>query len=61
MLFRSESLARVFNFVTVDAEQSIGEQHHTLRKLFRECEQQPWSDSNLDAFTEWLALRGGSA
>src|SRR6188474_2251922 len=41
-----ESLALIFNFVTVDAEQSIGEQHHALRKLFRECEQRPWSESN---------------
>lgn len=56
-----ESLALVFNFITVDAEQSIGEQHHAIRQLFRDCERRPWSDWNLDAFTEWLAIRGGAA
>ena len=53
-----ESLAVIFNFVTIDAEQPIGEQHHTVRKLFREGEQRPWSDWNAEAVAEWLALRG---
>src|SRR5215467_3914516 len=56
-----ESLAVIFNFITVDAEQSIGEQHHAIRKLFRECEQRRWSDSNTDAVAEWLMVRGGAA
>ena len=51
----------IFNFITVDAEQSIGEQHHAIRKLFRDCEQRPWSDSNADAVAEWLMMRGGPA
>ena len=38
-----ESLALVFNFITVDAEQSIGEQHRQIRELFREGERRPWS------------------
>ena len=54
-----ESLALIFNFITVDAEQSIGEQHHSIRRLFRECEQRPWSEWNTDAFAEWLAARQG--
>ena len=29
-----ESLALIFNFITVDAEQSIGEQHRQIRELF---------------------------
>src|SRR5204862_1670938 len=29
-----ESLALIFNFITVDAEQSIDEQHHRIRELF---------------------------
>ena len=49
-----ESLALVFQFVTVDAEQSIVEQHHQIRRLFREGERKPWCDWNLDAFAEWL-------
>jgi hypothetical protein len=56
-----ESLAVIFNFITVDAEQSIGEQHHAIRKLFRDCEQRAWSDSNADAVAEWLLMRGGPA
>ena len=42
-----ESLALIFNFITVDAEQSIGEQHHQIRELFREGERRPWSEWNL--------------
>src|SRR4029077_21233482 len=29
-----ESLALIFNFITVDAERSIADQHHQLRALF---------------------------
>ena len=29
-----ESLALIFNFITVDAEQSIGDQHRQIRELF---------------------------
>src|ERR1051326_3768978 len=37
-----ESLALIFNFITVDAERSIGEQHHLIRRLFLEGRQRPW-------------------
>src|SRR5688572_8178810 len=53
-----ESLALIFSFLTVDAEQSIHEQHTEIRRLFREGEQRPWSDWNLDAVVEWLAMTG---
>ena len=53
-----ESLSLIFNFITVDAEQSIGEQHRKIRQLFREGERRPWSDWNADAVAEWLALAG---
>ena len=56
-----ESLALIFNFITVDAEQSISEQHHALRKLFKECEKRPWPDWNVDAVAEWLMMRGGAS
>jgi dTMP kinase len=56
-----ESLALIFKFITVDAERSIGEQHHQIRQLFREGEQRPWSDWNADAVAEWLATGGGAA
>ena len=54
-----ESLALIFHFITVDAEQSINEQHRQVRKLFLESQQRPWSDWNMDAVAEWLANRGG--
>jgi dTMP kinase len=53
-----ESLALIFNFITVDAEQSIAQQHYRLRELFREGEGRPWSEWNLDAVAEWLSLHG---
>ena len=53
-----ESLALIFRFITVDAEQSIHDQHREIRTLFREGEGRPWSDWNLDAVVEWLAMRG---
>jgi dTMP kinase len=51
-----ESLALIFNFITVDAERSIAEQHHHIRALFREGERRPWSDWNVEAVAEWLRL-----
>jgi len=53
-----ESLALIFNFITVDAEQSIAEQHRQIRALFLEGQQRPWSNWNVDAVAEWLALGG---
>jgi dTMP kinase len=52
-----EALARAHAFVTIDAEQPIGEQHHTVRQLFREGEQKPWHAENVDAFVEWFRLK----
>jgi dTMP kinase len=51
-----ESLALIFNMITVDAEQSIGDQHRQIRQLFLEGQQRPWSAWNADAVAEWLAL-----
>jgi len=53
-----ESLALIFNFITVDAEQSIAEQHRQIRDLFIEGQRRPWSAWNVDAVAEWLALSG---
>ncbi|MEQ1870581.1 MAG: dTMP kinase [Vicinamibacterales bacterium] len=52
-----EQLATRFKFVTVDAEQPIGDQHHAIRKLFRQSEARPWSVENTPAYVEWLATR----
>lgn len=53
-----ESLALIFNFITVDAERSMSEQHFHLRELFRQGESRPWSEWNIDAIAEWLSLDG---
>src|ERR1700730_5257029 len=53
-----ESLALIFNFITVDAERSIGDQHRQIRELFLAGRQRPWSTWNVDAVAEWLALQG---
>src|SRR5712691_7663453 len=49
-----EPLALIFNMITVDAEQSIGEQHRQIRQLFLEGQGRPWSAWNTDAVAEWL-------
>jgi dTMP kinase len=54
-----ESLALIFNFITVDAEQSINDQHQQIRKLFRKGEERPWSDWNADAVADWLSYQDG--
>jgi dTMP kinase len=53
-----EALALIFNFITVDAEQSITDQHLSIRRLFREHEHRPWSDRNLTAVADWLGAGG---
>jgi len=53
-----ESLALIFNMITVDAEQSIGEQHHLIRRLFIEGRERPWSEWNEEAVAEWLQQSG---
>jgi len=54
-----QSLATIFNMITVDAEQSINDQHHQIRRLFLEGMERPWSDWNAEAVAEWLAITGG--
>jgi dTMP kinase len=53
-----ESLAIIFNMITVDAEQSMSEQHYKIRELFRQGAGRPWSDWNAEAVVEWLSLNG---
>ncbi len=52
-----EALALIFQFVTIDAEKSIHEQHKLLRKAFEQAERRLWTEWNADALTEWLDLR----
>jgi dTMP kinase len=50
-----DSLADIFKFTTVNAEEGIAEQHGRLRQLFQEGKQRTWSPWNVEAFAEWLA------
>ena len=56
-----KSLALIFNFITIDAERSIRDQHAELRRLFRESEARPWSDWNAEAVAEWLRGAAGDS
>ena len=53
-----EALAQIFQFVTVDAEQSIfrSTPPHP-RGLFLANQRKPWKDHNRKALTEWLGHR----
>ncbi len=50
-----EALALIFKFVTLNAEQSIYEQHRAIRQLFRESQRRSWAEWNVEAVLEWLA------
>ncbi len=52
-----EALALIFQFVTIDAERSIHEQHKVLRRAFEQTERRKWTEWNTEAVTEWLDLR----
>src|SRR5439155_2298292 len=54
-----EALAVIFNFITIDGEQSINGQHQQLRTLFREQAQRPWQQWNVEAIADWLSLGHG--
>ena len=50
-----EALALVFRFITIDAEQSIHEQHRQIRELSQQAERRPWAEWNVEALVDWLA------
>jgi dTMP kinase len=49
-----ESLALIFQFVKVDAEQSIFDQHRLVRGLYNSGQRRPWAERNQEALLEWL-------
>ena len=55
-----EALAKVFQFMKVDAKQSIYEQHRTVRQLFMTAERRSWAEWNTDAVLDWLSIRTGT-
>ncbi|MGE5359314.1 MAG: dTMP kinase [Bacteroidales bacterium] len=55
-----EAFALIFQFVTIDGEQPIYEQHRRIRALFEEGRRRPWGQWNMEAVVEWLQ-NGGTA
>jgi dTMP kinase len=53
-----EALARVFQFVTIDAEQPINEQHRQIRERYQHAERRRWHDWNVEAVSDWMRARG---
>ena len=53
-----DALALIFEFMTIDAEQPIYEQHRRIREAFTADARRPWAKWNIEAVTEWLALAG---
>lgn len=49
-----EGLSTVFQFITIDAEQSIFDQHHAIRERYLKVQRRPWTEFNAEALKEWL-------
>ena len=51
-----EALSIIFNFITIDAEAPIYDQHLIIRKLFQESRERPWPEWNEEAITDWALM-----
>jgi len=51
-----EALAVIFNFITIDAEKPIYDQHLLIRKLFQESRERPWPKWNEEAIADWANM-----
>ena len=56
-----EALATIFQFVTIDAETSIYDQHKAIHELFERRATREWAEWNREAVGEWLADHPGYA
>lgn len=50
-----ESLALVFQFVTIDAERPIEDQQEEIREHFNRAQRRSWLDFNFEPVVEWLS------
>ncbi len=57
VLGQYRGLASIFDFVTVDAEQSIYEQHQLIRGLFQKSARKKWTEYNVESIADWLNNR----
>jgi len=51
-----EALATIFNFITIDAEKPIYDQHLLIRNLFQESRERPWPKWNEEAIADWANM-----
>jgi dTMP kinase len=51
-----EALAVIFNFIKIDAEQPIYDQHLRIRELFSEVRERPWPEWNKEAIVDWVRM-----
>jgi len=49
-----DALALIFEFVTIDAERPMYEQHRRIRSAFASDARRPWADWNIEAVAEWI-------
>jgi len=54
-----EALAHIFQFVTVDAEQPIFDQHREIRGLYEHGRRRPWDQRNQKALIDWMSPSPG--
>ncbi len=55
-----ESLAFLWQFITIDAERSIAEQHREIREHFEQAQRRPWAGWNDEPVVDWLARSPGA-
>jgi dTMP kinase len=53
-----DALALIFEFLTIDAEQPMYEQHRRIREVFASDRRRPWAKWNIEALTEWIDAFG---
>jgi len=49
-----QALATIFQFVTIDAEESIYDQHRVIRNLYQKQRRRPWAEKNQEVLLDWL-------
>ena len=52
-----EALSVIFQFIKVDAEKPIHDQHILIRKLFNESRGRAWSRWNEETIADWAEMR----
>ncbi len=55
-----DALALIFEFMTIDAEQPMYDQHRRIRDAFTTEARRPWAKWNVEAVTEWLSVNESS-